>query len=784
MDKSENSADGDEVAKETVSVKSEPEEDTIKNYAEHTMNELLGLFGYEDKVNSTDTENLNLENYTENNDSDAPTSEVNGDVKDKKRRPSERLKSSLRRRLLPLDDNALAQQHMNLVTALKRRELEAGASADAESRAENESSQECAWCRKPGNKQISLDTPTGSKVFCSEVCFTQCRRASFKKSKTCDWCKHVRHTVNYVEFQDGETQLQFCSEKCLNQYKMSIFCKETQEHLQKMSKKGDDSSGGKDEEREILITPELWMRSEQARRAAEARESARERERQERREDRENCRKTFSVSAEKLSSHKINNKSDISEKSRLSLLDRIKSEAKHKRSFSEREPDRTSPARSEPQAASPSPKSETPFPAHMLHPSIAMAPWLHQAHLMGAFPPGLMPYSHMPPVMLAGFIPPPQGNVVADNRDKEEPEQDRRTSKKEHTTRQNHFGLLSPQVSGSTQRHESRILPSLNERRTSSLFPVDFPQFFPGQTGSSTAAEAAEQPSGIPGIPPVTVMIPIPVPLPLPVPIPIPIPLTMNQLTSFFGNTEKSENNDKLDSTSPLPKINVETTKGSRSPLPVYIQSPKSVTSAGSDYNAYDKLEGRSGSRNSCPDLSLYVNVSDSRVRRSESHLYKRSRTPESMRSLDLSRTSKIPRYEYNSVTSDSNDGVIDLSSTRENGHRSEDNASECSVVNGNVNEESSLSRDDNDNYTEDGPLVPKIHIITHRNESPLNQPLPLPPTENSYSSRRGLILDAPVIAKKSRSPSPERRSYVRNVPREIIEAARRRCMRARIRTK
>jgi hypothetical protein len=61
------------------------------------MNELLGLFGYDDKVNSTDTENLNLENYTENNDSDSPTSETSSDVKNKKRRPSDRLKSSLRR---------------------------------------------------------------------------------------------------------------------------------------------------------------------------------------------------------------------------------------------------------------------------------------------------------------------------------------------------------------------------------------------------------------------------------------------------------------------------------------------------------------------------------------------------------------------------------------------------------------------------------------------------------------------------------------------------------------
>lgn len=70
----------------------------------------------------------------------------------------------------------------------------------------------CSWCQKvASSKQLfSLKTPTGQKAFCSEVCFTQCRRANFKRNKTCDWCRHVRHTVNYVDFQDGEHQLQFC----------------------------------------------------------------------------------------------------------------------------------------------------------------------------------------------------------------------------------------------------------------------------------------------------------------------------------------------------------------------------------------------------------------------------------------------------------------------------------------------------------------------------------------------------------------------------------------------
>ena len=44
----------------------------------------------------------------------------------------------------------------------------------------------CAWCQKTGMKLFTLRTPAGSKAFCSEICFTQCRRASFKKNKVTD----------------------------------------------------------------------------------------------------------------------------------------------------------------------------------------------------------------------------------------------------------------------------------------------------------------------------------------------------------------------------------------------------------------------------------------------------------------------------------------------------------------------------------------------------------------------------------------------------------------------
>ncbi|KAI4457828.1 retinoic acid-induced protein 2 [Holotrichia oblita] len=56
-------------------------------------------------------------------------------------------------------------------------------------------------------------------------------------------------------FQDGASQLQFCSDKCLNQYKMHIFCRETRAHLEMHPHLPIDDSGTG------LITPELWMRN-------------------------------------------------------------------------------------------------------------------------------------------------------------------------------------------------------------------------------------------------------------------------------------------------------------------------------------------------------------------------------------------------------------------------------------------------------------------------------------------------------------------------------------------
>ena len=149
----------------------------------------------------------------------------------------------------------------------------------------------CSWCHRaegtwePGGGCVPYGRASGSVQFCSESCFAAGRRAAFKKARTCEWCKHVRPsmsfkdfqvrsiffactflklrktrrflTQNSVKFQDGEHQLQFCSQKCLNQYKMNIFCRETQAHLGLHGINNTISSTNLGTGN--LITPEMWL---------------------------------------------------------------------------------------------------------------------------------------------------------------------------------------------------------------------------------------------------------------------------------------------------------------------------------------------------------------------------------------------------------------------------------------------------------------------------------------------------------------------------------------------
>ncbi|KAK5608037.1 hypothetical protein CRENBAI_005793, partial [Crenichthys baileyi] len=78
----------------------------------------------------------------------------------------------------------------------------------------------------------------------------------------CDWCKHIRHTKEYLDFGAGERRLQFCSAKCLNQYKMDIFYKETQAALPGALCNPGHGAGGEGKPEcsggVQLLTPESW----------------------------------------------------------------------------------------------------------------------------------------------------------------------------------------------------------------------------------------------------------------------------------------------------------------------------------------------------------------------------------------------------------------------------------------------------------------------------------------------------------------------------------------------
>ncbi|XP_050807310.1 sine oculis-binding protein homolog isoform X1 [Gopherus flavomarginatus] len=241
----------------------------MKNFAENTMNELLGWYGY-DKVELKDGEDIEFRSYSADGESRQHISVLK--------------ENSLPKPKLP-EDSVISPYNINtsypgLATGNGLSDSPAGSKDHGnvpiivplipppfiKPPAEDDVSNVqimCAWCQKVGIKRYSLSMGSEVKCFCSEKCFAACRRAYFKRNKArdedghaenfpqqhyaketprlafknncellvCDWCKHIRHTKEYLDFGDGERRLQFCSAKCLNQYKMDIFYKETQANL-------------------------------------------------------------------------------------------------------------------------------------------------------------------------------------------------------------------------------------------------------------------------------------------------------------------------------------------------------------------------------------------------------------------------------------------------------------------------------------------------------------------------------------------------------------------------
>ncbi|XP_041661752.1 sine oculis-binding protein homolog isoform X2 [Cheilinus undulatus] len=273
----------------------------MKTFAESTMNELLGWYGY-DKVDLRDSEANEIRNYRERrqhvsvlkeNSLPKPKSmetKVGHSVLAMK--SGERESSSV-----PLSSPSSSSTSSSLTTPKEHKSAPVIVPLIKPSAVEDVQNVQivCVWCQKEGVKRYSLCMGSELKSFCSEKCFAACRRAYFKRNKArdedlhgerspqhphtedsprlvlkinsnvrvCDWCKHVRHTKEYLDFGSGEERLQFCSTKCLNQYKMDVFYREARAALTSSSPsrssqegRAENSLGG-----QKLLTPDSWNSS-------------------------------------------------------------------------------------------------------------------------------------------------------------------------------------------------------------------------------------------------------------------------------------------------------------------------------------------------------------------------------------------------------------------------------------------------------------------------------------------------------------------------------------------
>ncbi|CAG4929738.1 unnamed protein product [Colias eurytheme] len=372
---------------------------------------------------------------------------------------------------------------------------------------EQKNKDECSWCNKNITSESGALQQAGA-TFCSELCFSQSRRANFKRAKTCDWCRHVRHTVAYVDFQDGATQLQFCSDKCLNQYKMHIFCRETQAHLDLNPHLVSSSSTSN------LITPDLWLKNCKSRSVspvsersgspnAENKQTSDKTEPTIRTDHRKSPVPLITVApTAKLMNPKIPEEKTFTQKSpetKKELRHNNKMNLRKRRSSkctstvtsqSLRQQHATTPKAQDLRMCSPSMDGSSPSSSVTIGNSA-----IHS-------PPNVNP--QIPPFPNAMFgMPPP---VFLDNN-------------AAHMNDYRHPGMFPPRFGFMPPR------PMMPPERPRLMPPINF-------------AQAIGQP------PPVTVLVPYPVVLPIPLPIPIPIPLSSFLQAHRINKVKTEVNND------------------------------------------------------------------------------------------------------------------------------------------------------------------------------------------------------------------------------------------------
>ncbi|XP_034828946.1 sine oculis-binding protein homolog [Maniola hyperantus] len=373
-------------------------------------------------------------------------------------------------------------------------------------RAEQKGKEECSWCNKSVGSESGALQQAGA-VFCSELCFSQSRRANFKRAKTCDWCRHVRHTVAYVDFQDGATQLQFCSDKCLNQYKMHIFCRETQAHLDLNPHLVNASSSSS------LITPDLWLKNCKSRSSSPKSERSgspnpEKTQNPEKSDPPPNQRKSPLPLITIAPPAKLMNPKPLDERPVQKSPEAKKDSRNTKMNLRKRRTSKCSATvTSQSLRQNSTPKAQD---MRMCSPSIdgsSPASTVTVGNSAIHSPPHSNPINHIPPFPNPMFGMPPPNFMDNPNG---------HINEHRHPMFAPRLGFMPPPP-GMMHQERPRMFP-----------PINFPP----------------QISAIGQPPPVTVLVPYPVILPIPLPIPIPIPLT-SFLQAHCANKVKTEvNND------------------------------------------------------------------------------------------------------------------------------------------------------------------------------------------------------------------------------------------------
>ena len=704
---------------------------------------------------------------------------------------------------------------------------------------ESSSSGHCAWCQKLGVKLFLLKTSSGTKAFCSEVCFTQCRRASFKRNKVCDWCKHVRHTVNYVDFQDGDQQLQFCSDKCLNQYKMTIFCKETQEHLRQVQPQS-SSTPSADKAEQILITPELWIAREGSLREGEEdteqkKDNSLDCESHEHEMDTHRHPADVKPSmngtlSEKMSPvspsghtphHRASHATSHNKVSKIDINKAIKIE-----------PDRGHSQRSSRRDSIPTPLSIVTSPLPMSHTPSSSNPATCSPPLsansstggMGMAAAGSAPVMYQHPLFSQGLsaaqslhqvwgggpvpLPPPEA------------------SHKSHAHHHhNHHRVPPVDTQSNTQKSPSSTSrPPTYPPEVSPVHPAQVPLLRPGgvpplmnpnMPGHMIPPPGAGfpyppfmsmpggfmPPMGHPLLPPNTLLTPYPVPIPIPIPVPIPIPIPFPR--AVFDNLKKKiedtkpaqgSSNPDIEQKQKRPRVLHPTPEPAITITPSYQERPPSQHS---DCNSRQGSESSLLSdTESCKIACACCQTQD------DTSPGRRHSAGGSAHSSSSSHHQGTPKTSLHSLarkhnTSSRHHHIRDRPTYRE--RRLSSTASDVDPEEGVIDlstdrsklerscSASSLDLNRNSYPHAQSPTSPSTHrrsTPSGRNCSDGGSGMAASNMDARYSARRSRILDAPSVPRdKVKSPLPEKRHYFGSVPRDTIYG-KRRCIRPRIKSK